>query len=311
MNFKQLSHFVALAEHRSFMRASEACNITQPAFSRSIRSLEEELGCALIDRHSGRNFQPTVQGERVLQHARTVLEGLARLTSEAHQDTDLSVGQVRIGCGPLPAADLVPLAIASFIDRYPRMQVHLDVENWQKLVRSLQREELEFLVAASEPFIDDPNYDVHLLRPQRMALYCRADHPLRARSRVTAAQLFAYPVGLAGASKENLARLARANGVNTPQIGVECDNIHTLLSVIGNSDVIGMLHAECHAKGLAAENIVRMDNLVGAFDNRFARCAVILRRGQRLSPGAERLLQIIKDNDRLAGLSGPALQLAN
>lgn len=311
MNFKQLSHFVALVEHRSFVRASEACNITQPAFSRSIRGLEEELGCQLIDRHSGRNFAPTIQGERVLQHARIVLDGMARLTSELNADASLDVDHVRIGCGPVPGADLVPQAIARFLNDHPRMQIRLDVENWQKLVRSLRREELDFLVAASEPFVLDENYEVTPLQPQRMAFFCRAEHPLLQKAgKITAPNLFSYPIGLAGASKKALLRLARVNGVLTPQIAIESDNIHSLLGVIGRTDVIGLIHSGSIERALAAENIVRIDRLVGTFNN-FARYAIIQRRGHRLSAAAERLLRYVRETD-ISGIDAPtALQMAN
>ncbi len=52
MDLRQLRYLVALNEHRSFVRAAEAMGITQPAFSRSIQGLEQELGCVLIDRAS-------------------------------------------------------------------------------------------------------------------------------------------------------------------------------------------------------------------------------------------------------------------
>ena len=52
MDLRQLRYFIALAEHRSFVRAADAMGITQPAFSRSIQGLEQELGCQLVDRGS-------------------------------------------------------------------------------------------------------------------------------------------------------------------------------------------------------------------------------------------------------------------
>lgn len=310
MNFKQLSHFVALAEHRSFNRAAEACNITQPAFSRSIRSLEDELGCQLIDRHSGRNFQPTIQGERVLQHAITVLQGLDNLNAEINQSARLELGEVRLGCGPVPAASLVPRAVARFLNAYPGMQVHLDVENWEKLHRSLQREELDFAVAASLGFKSISKYDCYLLQPQRMALFCRAGHPLLDGRRLTAERLFAYAFGLAGASREQLSATARLHGVAGARLAIECDNIHTLLSVIGQSDTIGLLSAEHFEGALSAENIVRLSELPQTLDSMYARYAIIVPKGRSLSPGAERLLQLIKDTDVQLASANTTVRLA-
>ncbi len=58
MDLRQLRYFIALAEHRSFVRAADAMGITQPAFSRSIQGLEQELGCQLVDRGS-KDLRPT------------------------------------------------------------------------------------------------------------------------------------------------------------------------------------------------------------------------------------------------------------
>src|SRR5690349_15978349 len=74
MDLRQLRHFVALADYRNFGRAAEATNLSQPAFSRSIQTLERDLDCALVDR-SSRELRLTGQGELVLQHARRLLAG--------------------------------------------------------------------------------------------------------------------------------------------------------------------------------------------------------------------------------------------
>lgn len=58
MDLRQLRYFIALDEHRSFVRAAEAMGITQPAFSRSIQGLEHEFGCVLVDR-GNKDLRPT------------------------------------------------------------------------------------------------------------------------------------------------------------------------------------------------------------------------------------------------------------
>lgn len=294
MNFKQLSHFISLIEHRNFGRAAEACNITQPAFSRSIRILESELGCQLVDRNSGRNLQPTPQGERVLRHAITLLRGMTELTSEINQTAKLDIGEVRFGSGPVPAASLVPRAIARFINLHPFMQVQLDVENWQKLHHSLQREEIDFLVAAAEPFLHDRRYDVILLRPQSLSLVCRRGHPLMEIDQLDVQKLFSYAFGIVGASRDLLMEMTQRHGIPGYRLGFECDNLHTLLTTIGHSDIVGLLHAHSFERVLKAENIVELPNIL---EKLYARYAIVSVRGRTLSPAAERLRQVIVETD--------------
>ncbi|WP_252725058.1 LysR family transcriptional regulator, partial [Acinetobacter baumannii] len=73
-----LEDFIALAGTRSFSQAAEKRFVTQPAFSRSIQGLEQELGCQLVDRGS-KDLRPTPEGQVVLQHALSLVQGSANL----------------------------------------------------------------------------------------------------------------------------------------------------------------------------------------------------------------------------------------
>ena len=93
MDLRQLRHLVALADYRNFgLGAAEAINLSQPAFSRSIQTLERDLDCALVER-SSREFRLTGQGELVLQHARRLLAGSQALHNELTQYNGLTGGE--------------------------------------------------------------------------------------------------------------------------------------------------------------------------------------------------------------------------
>ena len=89
MNLRHLEHWLALAETGSFSRAAEKLHITQSALSRSIQSLEEELGGPLVDRIGKRN-ELTPLGHSVLERARRILSDLetaeAEITGGAGQE---------------------------------------------------------------------------------------------------------------------------------------------------------------------------------------------------------------------------------
>ena len=73
MELRQLRHFIAVADELNFTRAAEHCNITQPALTRSIAALEDELGVLLLDR-SKRQIQLTPSGQSFLEDARKAFE---------------------------------------------------------------------------------------------------------------------------------------------------------------------------------------------------------------------------------------------
>lgn len=109
MNFRQFSYFVAIAEHRSFLKASQALHISQPSVSALIKLLEEELNVQLFERRfDGALLTP--EGREFLVHARTVLDAVnaARSSMRVHQSVE--VGRVAVGIpGSLTSLLTVPL----------------------------------------------------------------------------------------------------------------------------------------------------------------------------------------------------------
>ena len=96
MNFQQLQHFIALAETRSFSRASEAVHVTQSALSRSIQMLEQELGLPLVDR-VGKQNELTPFGAFVLARARQIVMQGAELKRAAALMAEGVAGTVALG----------------------------------------------------------------------------------------------------------------------------------------------------------------------------------------------------------------------
>src|SRR5262245_16843246 len=135
-DLRQLRHFVALADHAHFARAAEAVNLSQPALSRSIQALESQLNCQLVDRNP-RGITLTAHGRLVLEHARRLLAGSRALNNAVQQLANLETGELRLGCGPFPAARLIPQALARFSTDYPKVTVLLTIENWKVLHQRL------------------------------------------------------------------------------------------------------------------------------------------------------------------------------
>lgn len=99
IDLRQLRHFIALAEQRSFVAAAAAVNLSQSAFSRSIQALEHSAGCQLVDR-GRKDLAPTKQGLVLLEHARRLVSGAQQLANEISQFNGLEAGELRFGCGP-------------------------------------------------------------------------------------------------------------------------------------------------------------------------------------------------------------------
>ncbi|UVL54505.1 LysR family transcriptional regulator [Pseudomonas sp. B21-035] len=299
MDLRQLRHFVALADYRGFVRAADAVNLSQPAFSRSIQTLERDLDCALVERGS-REFRLTGQGQLVLQHARRLLASSQNLHNELLQYNGLEGGELSFGSGPYPAQLLVPEALAQFIHDHPLVRARFHQGDWEQLGSWLKEQQIEFLVADSRYFKDDPRYQVQALRPRRGRFFCRAGHPLAARAGLTLRALLDYPI--AGTRIPPMIRkiLARAQGTQDFVTSVECAQFDAIRRVVMRSDAIGLATAEALHERVEAGEIQLLSFVdVDANDpNLQLQYGIVSRAGDSLTPAAQAMIAAILSVDQ-------------
>jgi DNA-binding transcriptional LysR family regulator len=128
MKISQLRAVVAVAERGNFSEAALDLQLTQPAVSHAIATLEDELGVPLFAR--GRHGAVlTPAGERILQHARQAMQHLELMQEEANLHKGLHGGHVRVAAFRSVATHLLPKAIAQFHDQFPEVAVTI-IENF-------------------------------------------------------------------------------------------------------------------------------------------------------------------------------------
>lgn len=121
MTLAQLQVLLAVAHAGSFTRAAEEIGFTQSAVSQMINSLEKELGVPLFHR-SRSGITPTSIGERMLQHARDILQITACMAQEAASARGIATGTLRIASIPSVAARILPGLLGAFHKRYPSVE---------------------------------------------------------------------------------------------------------------------------------------------------------------------------------------------
>lgn len=204
---KQLRYLVALAEHRHFGRAAEACFVTQSTLSAGLQELETQLETPLVDRGK-RSVIFTPVGESVLIRARRVLREAEELVEEAAATRQPLCGRLRLGVIPTVGPFLLPRVLTAIRDAYPALKLYLREERTERLIEQLNDGSLDVLLLAlpydsgdSETLIlaDDPFYvamppghklarqneiDVEALRGEPLLLlddgHCLRDHALAA-----------------------------------------------------------------------------------------------------------------------------------
>jgi LysR family cyn operon transcriptional activator len=124
MNLHRLRTFVTVAEAGGFARAAGRLRLTQPAASRQILALEEELGVSLFDR-IGRRLQLSSEGEDLLQRSRQLLQDAAQLEERARALKGGQVGTLRVGAPTQVIENLLAPFVPRYQRRYPGVEVHL------------------------------------------------------------------------------------------------------------------------------------------------------------------------------------------
>ncbi|MEE3316221.1 MAG: LysR substrate-binding domain-containing protein [Pseudomonadota bacterium] len=157
LTLKHLRYFQALAQHRHFGRAADACAISQPALSLQIKELEALFGVALVERNA-REIRLTSVGEALLDKARGILLAVGELDDLARAAKGPLAGRLRMGVIPTVAPYLLPRIIAALSDRLPELDLHLLEAMTEVLIAELQEGRLDVAILAlpiSEPTLTE------------------------------------------------------------------------------------------------------------------------------------------------------------
>lgn len=170
ISIKHLRYFAALAQHRHFGRAADACAISQPALSLQIKDLEELLGAQLVERDR-RQIRLTSLGETFAGRAQQILRSVDELADLARASNPSLGGRLRIGMIPTVAPYLLPAVIRRLTERFPAVDLRPREAVTGKLTEDLISGGLDIAVMAlpaSEPSLQDhPLFDEEfvLVRP--------------------------------------------------------------------------------------------------------------------------------------------------
>lgn len=154
MTLKQLRYLTALAEHRHFGRAAQACAVTQPALSMQIREFEKELGVDLVERRPG-DVILTEIGAEVVRRAQHVLAATRDLADFARHSGQPLSGRLQLGIIPTLAPYLLPRVLPLLQQRYPGLRVELRETQTRTLIEELLHGALDAVLLALPPGNDE------------------------------------------------------------------------------------------------------------------------------------------------------------
>lgn len=300
MQFRQLAHFLAVVDHGSLGRAAKVTHISEPALSKSLRRLEEELNVTLLDRGT-KGMTPTLFGEALLPRARLIIGEIETCFREMEELRGVRRGVVRVGARPSFGSTILPQAIARIQRRQPNLQAVIREGFMPTLISEVIRGQLDFIVVTEIDDLD-PVLVQELLFKTKVALLVRADHPLTRNPDPRPADIrdASWVMPLTGDPiRSRLEGLLTENGIDSVNVVAESNSLMTTMSYVRASDAIAffpklMIESPEQMKGLA---LVEIPGIVWQ-----RRLNIVRRRRTSLPPAARLLIEEVGRIGRAAGL---------
>jgi DNA-binding transcriptional LysR family regulator len=230
LNLDQLRAFVEVMERGSFTAAAKELNLTQPAITHQVHELERRFKVALVDRLGKRAFA-THAGEKLLEHARQLLDEDSRAHASMRRFLDGSLGRVRIGTSMTVLIYLLPPILGRLKADHPQLEMNLKAGLTSTTLSMLRTNALDLGLCALP--IDDPAFEIVPLFDDELVAILPAtlkDVP----KRVTPAFLSGCPLVLGNedsALRRTIIDWLRAAGA-MPKPVMEFDNVEAIKSVV-------------------------------------------------------------------------------
>lgn len=186
MDFRELEYVLVIAQEQNLSRAAERLHISQPALSRFLLKMEDQLGVELFERKN-RRYVPTDAGELYLSMSRDILTRQQRFYSELKQSLAAQVGSLSIGITPGRGYTLLPRILPDFQREFPEYELKIHEERAETLER----------------FLRDGTVDI--------VFFTMSDHAQRPDRRVAYERISQEEIVLCAAREANYLMLARSD----------------------------------------------------------------------------------------------------
>ena len=240
LNVRQMLDLLAVVEHGGVTAAAKTLNVSQPALTRSIRQLEENLDVELLTRE-GRGVAPTRFGVSLAEHARTIEAELRHATRNLNELRTVEAGHLVIGASPIGLATLLGPTLSRLHDEMPGLTVEVRNDPFESQLEDLDNGEIDIVVGA----LWDGQIHKHLVEEvlfqNSLSVILRSDHPLTRKKDLGFSDLTDETWIIARGSaaiKQLVANEFRFEGSTPPVFTIETDSMLCVKAVLLSSDFI-------------------------------------------------------------------------
>ena len=229
MELRHLRYFLAVGEALNFTRAAARLRVAQPALSRQIQDLEDEIGVDLLRRGS-RGVMLTPEGRLFLEEVRELLKRTDESVEKVHALVRGEYSEVHVGYRDTSMVEMLPPALAALQKAAPGVKVLLHELSFDELIAGLRNATLELAIILQPTGEQIAGIEFESLHTYPYCVVLTAGHPFARLKSVALEKVAAEPlISLRRQDyREYLNRIFAPTGVK-PRIAVQCDTFGSLL----------------------------------------------------------------------------------
>lgn len=228
MNKSQIELIVRISETGSFTKAGEELHMTQPAVSRTVATIESQLGTKLIERDKKNGLFFTDVGERVLVIFRKILSELQKVDELVAAEQGLEIGKVHVGAYRTACTRFIPKIIRTMETQYPGLEIKLSEGSVVQVKEWLRSKCIDVGIVIPP----DKDLDTIPLMKDQLIVLMHSSHPLYQKETIGIPDLQGEDILIGKGGYEVQVHALFKEYNLTPKVRFEMDSIETGLSMI-------------------------------------------------------------------------------
>lgn len=231
MEFRQLEYFLEVERQQSFTKAAQAMFVAQPAISKSIAKLEEELGVILFKR-SEKKVLLTPEGFEFFPHAKNIIEEVALAKLKMEELSGLEKGTVTLGLPSMAGSFYFPNIIVAFKQAFPHLILTVVEAGTKEIKKMIEQDEIDIGVIIEDT--QAAKLDVFPFLKEEMVVCVTTAHPLANKASISYEALAHEPLILfkEGYYQRDIIDIAAKRSGMTPNITFETNQISLTKSLM-------------------------------------------------------------------------------
>jgi len=291
--YDQMIALAAVVEHHSVNKASQALNISQPALSRKITSLEEELGVKLFHRR-GKRLELTRVGQISYEFAVEMRQLQGRFLQTLGEFNSANRGRLTLGASLTTLQSTLPDLIAAFTRHAPDVDIHAVTGKTHEIVTLVKEKKCDIGLVASA--VDTPDTVCVPLFDDHLSLVLPAFHPLGGKAELSIGDLEGLPMILFSQGtwyRVLTDELLAASGV-APDVKMEIDSFEVIVRLVSTCNLATLLPESYLRSSVADDDTVVVRHIADIAHVTRTTSLLYAKHGP-LTPAASQLIELARE----------------